>query len=75
MLYYNLILFKEALMDVRVNDILVMKKPHPCGGNQMLVLRSGMDFRLRCQSCGREVMVPRVKIEKNIKKIIREDEE
>ena len=75
MLYYNLILFKEALMDVRVNDILVMKKPHPCGGNQMLVLRSGMDFRLRCQSCGREVMVSRVKIEKNIKKIIREDEE
>ncbi len=75
MLYYNLILFKEALMDVRVNDILVMKKPHPCGGNQMLVLRSGMDFRLRCQNCGREVMVPRVKIEKNIKKIIREDEE
>ncbi len=62
-------------MDVRVNDILVMKKPHPCGGNQMLVLRSGMDFRLRCQNCGREVMVPRVKIEKNIKKIIREDEE
>lgn len=60
-------------MDVRVNDILVMKKNHPCGGNRMLVLRSGMDFRLRCQSCGREVMVPRVKIEKNIKKIIREE--
>lgn len=60
-------------MDVRINDILVMKKPHPCGGNRMLVLRSGMDFRLRCQSCGREVMVPRVKIEKNIKKIIREE--
>ena len=62
-------------MDVRVNDILVMKKPHPCGSNRMLVLRSGMDFRLRCQGCGREVMVPRVKIEKNIKKIIREDNE
>ena len=60
-------------MEVRVNDILVMKKNHPCGGNRMLVLRSGMDFRLRCQSCGREVMVPRVKIEKNIKKIIREE--
>lgn len=60
-------------MEVRVNDILVMKKNHPCGGNRMLVLRSGMDFRLRCQLCGREVMVPRVKIEKNIKKIIREE--
>lgn len=61
-------------MDVRVNDILIMKKPHPCGCNRMLVLRSGMDFRLRCENCGREVMVPRIKIEKNIKKIIHEDE-
>ena len=56
-------------MDVRVGDILEMKKPHPCGNKTFLVLRVGMDFRLRCQNCGREVMVPRVKIEKNIKKI------
>jgi hypothetical protein len=58
-------------MDVRVNDILEMKKPHPCGCKQFLVLRSGMDFRIRCTNCEREVMVPRAKIEKNIKKIIR----
>ncbi|MBR0541224.1 MAG: DUF951 domain-containing protein [Clostridia bacterium] len=62
-------------MDVRVGDILLMKKPHPCGNNQLLVLRSGMDFRLRCEKCGREVMVPRAKIEKSIKKIIREETE
>ena len=62
-------------MDVRVGDILLMKKPHPCGSNQLLVLRSGMDFRLRCEKCGREVMVPRAKIEKSIKKIIREETE
>ena len=62
-------------MDVRVGDILEMKKPHPCGNKTFLVLRVGMDFRLRCQSCGREVMVPRVKIEKNIKKIQRKDDE
>ena len=37
-----------------------------------MVLRAGMDFRIRCTKCGREVMVPRVKIEKNIKKILRE---
>ena len=60
-------------MDVRVGDILVMKKEHPCGEKRFLVLRSGMDFRIRCLKCGREVMVPRVKIEKNIKNIIRED--
>ena len=60
-------------MDVRVGDILVMKKQHPCGENTFLVLRSGMDFRIRCTGCGREVMVPRVKAEKNIKSIIRKD--
>lgn len=49
-----------------------MKKDHPCGSREFLVLRVGMDFKLRCTGCGREVMVPRRKIEKNIKKIIRE---
>lgn len=60
-------------MDVRVGDELVMKKAHPCGENRFEVLRSGIDFKLRCKKCGREVMVPRIKIEKNIKKIIREE--
>ena len=60
-------------MDVRVGDILGMKKQHPCGENTFLVLRSGMDFRIRCTGCGREVMVPRAKAEKNIKSIIRKD--
>ena len=62
-------------MDVRVGDILTMKKKHPCGNVNFLVLRSGMDFRLRCQGCGHEMMVPRVKIEKNIKQITRPTEE
>lgn len=56
-------------MDVRPDDILIMKKNHPCGSNQMLVLRSGMDFRLKCKGCGREFLVPRKKIEKSIKSI------
>ena len=60
-------------MDVRVGDHLLMKKPHPCGSHEFLVLRSGMDFRIRCIGCGREVLVPLVKAEKNIKKIVREE--
>ncbi len=60
------------IMDIKLNDILVMKKEHPCGGKDFLVLRAGMDFRVRCVKCNREVMVPRVKIEKNIKKVIRD---
>ena len=60
-------------MDVRVGDKLLMKKHHPCGVNVFDVLRVGMDFRVRCVGCGREVMAPRSKIEKNIKKIMREE--
>ena len=60
-------------MDIIKGDRLVMKKKHPCGSNEMLVLRSGMDFKLRCLTCGRDVEIPRVKAEKNIKKIIRSD--
>jgi hypothetical protein len=60
------------IMDIKLNDILVMKKEHPCGGKDFLVLRVGMDFRVRCVKCNREVMVPRQKIEKNIKKVMRD---
>lgn len=59
-------------MDVRLQDILVMKKAHPCGSKEWLVLRTGMDFRLRCCGCGHEVMLPRSKAEKNIRQILRE---
>ncbi|MCD8334567.1 MAG: DUF951 domain-containing protein [Clostridiales bacterium] len=57
-------------MDIQVNDVLLMKKPHPCGSREWLVLRIGMDFRLRCRGCGREMMIPRSKAEKNVKKIL-----
>lgn len=59
-------------MDVRLQDILVMKKNHPCGSREWLVLRTGMDFRLRCRGCGHEVMLPRSKAEKNIRQILRD---
>ena len=62
-------------MDVRLGDILIMKKNHPCGSNQWEVLRIGMDFRIKCKGCGHEVMAARGKIEKNIQKILREDKQ
>ena len=62
-------------MDVQVGDILEMKKPHPCGSLEFTVLRVGMDFKIRCTGCGREVMLPRAKIEKNIKKVIKPGQE
>ncbi len=60
-------------MDIRVGDKLELKKNHPCGCRTFDVLRVGMDFRLRCTGCGHEMMIPRLKAEKNIKKILREE--
>lgn len=62
-------------MDIRLGDILTMKKAHPCGGNRFRVLRVGMDFRLHCETCGHEMMIPRVKAEKNVRDVWREDEQ
>ena len=60
-------------MDVRVGDTLKMKKPHPCGSFEWRVLRSGMDFRLKCLGCGHEVLIARAKAEKGIKAILRDE--
>jgi len=62
-------------MDIQVGDKLLMKKKHPCGTDIFTVKRIGMDFKLVCTGCGHEVMVPRVKAEKALKKIIKNDGE
>ncbi len=59
-------------MNINVGDKALMKKQHPCGCSTFTVLRVGMDFKLRCDGCGHEVMLPRKAAEKNIKKIITE---
>lgn len=61
-------------MDIQVGDILTMKKPHPCGSKRWKVLRIGMDFKMKCEGCGHEVMLPRVKAEKSIRAVEREKE-
>ncbi len=59
-------------MDIRLGDILKMKKNHPCGQCLWEVKRTGADFRLKCLGCGHEVMISRFKAEKNIKSVIRD---
>lgn len=58
-------------MDIQVGDILKMKKKHPCGSSEWEVLRIGADFRLKCTGCGHQIMIPRVKAEKNVKNVVR----
>ena len=60
-------------MEIKLGDVLVMKKPHPCGEKKWLVLRPGADFRLKCLGCGHEVMTTSHKAEKNIKSIERNE--
>ena len=59
-------------MDLRLHDLVELKKPHPCGSTQWEILRVGMDIKLRCRGCGHELMLPRSKAEKNIRKVFRE---
>ena len=56
-------------MDLRLHDVLELKKEHPCGSKRWQVLRVGMDIKLRCLGCGHEVMGPRSKFEKNIRSV------
>ena len=61
-------------MKLNIGDIVQTKKNHPCGGNQWEITRTGMDFRIRCTTCGHETWISRVKLEKAIKKIIQSTE-
>ena len=58
-------------MDIQVGDVLVMKKPHPCGSHEWQVLRIGADFKLKCLGCGHEVFGPRSNFEKRVREIRR----
>ncbi len=61
-------------MDIKVGDRVLLKKNHPCGNAVFEVNRVGLDFKLKCVQCQRELMIPRVKILKSIKKVISEEE-
>lgn len=61
-------------MEIHVGDVLRLKKSHPCGGYLWEVLRVGADFRLKCATCGRVVMLPRSEAERRTKEIIRKSE-
>lgn len=56
---------------MKLGDILTLKKAHPCGMNEWEIIRVGMDIRLRCMGCDRQVLLPRKQVEKSIKKVFR----
>lgn len=58
------------ILKFSVGDILELKKSHPCGSKQFVCRRLGSDIRIVCTGCGRDMVLPRVKLEKAVKKII-----
>lgn len=57
-------------MELRIGDRVELRKQHPCGSKTWQIFRVGMDIKLRCETCGHELMLPRSKAEKAIKKIL-----
>jgi len=58
------------LEDLQLNDILRMRKPHPCGGSDWKVIRLGADIGLECLTCNRRVMLTRRELARRLKKML-----
>ena len=62
-------------MKYKLNDLVVMKKTHPCGNNVFEIVRLGADIKIRCTNCDRVIMLPRVEFDKKIKKVVNDEKE
>ena len=60
----------DITKNLEPGTIIKLKKTHPCGTNAWEILRTGMDFRLKCCGCGRQVMIPRKQIERSFRGFI-----
>ena len=58
------------MRDYKLGSIVVMKKSHPCGENRWEITRMGIDIKIKCTKCNREIMLSRVDFEKKIKKVV-----
>ena len=56
--------------DYKVGEVVKLKKDHPCGGNEWRIIRIGADFRIKCKTCERSVMLPRKKFERQVKAVV-----
>lgn len=61
--------------EFQLGDIVQMKKQHPCGANEMEIIRMGMDIRIKCVKCQHSVLMPRSKFEKKLKKVLRSNQQ
>lgn len=62
-------------MNYNLGDIVTMKKVHPCGSYDFEIIRLGADVKIRCVKCSRVIMIPRVELNKKIKKVVYNEKE
>jgi len=58
------------MKEYKLDSIVIMKKPHPCGTNKWQIVRLGADIKIKCLSCGRSIMLPRIEFNKKLKKVV-----
>jgi len=63
------------MFDIELNDTVITKKPHPCGGNKWQCVRTGADIKLKCLNCGRIIMLDREECQKRTKNLIKADKQ
>lgn len=56
--------------EYRLNSVVIMKKPHPCGTNEWTITRVGADIKIKCNACGRTIMLSRIDFNKKLKKVL-----
>lgn len=56
-------------VEIKVGDIVTMRKPHPCGGLEWEITRTGADIGLKCLTCGRRIMLDRETFNHRVKKV------
>ena len=54
----------------QIGDIVEMKKSHACGTNEWQITRTGVDIKIKCVNCNREIMMDRLEFERKLKKVI-----
>ena len=62
-------------MEYNLNDIVIMKKVHPCGSSEFEIIRLGADIKIKCIKCSRVIMLSRVEFNKKIKKVVKNEKE
>lgn len=58
----------------QLGDTVQLKKPHACGTNEWVIIRMGMDIRVKCANCEHSVLIPRVRFDRVVRKLLKSAE-